>query len=102
VEVTDFGLAKLLSLGESEVFVGGKVAVKWVAIECLNTPIFTHASDVWAFGVTVWEILTFGQSPYQGIVPTQLRNYLERGNRLEQPNNCNADLYKTLLQCAVL
>jgi len=49
--------------------------------------------------VTCWEILTFGQSPYQGIAQTELRRHLEKGNRLEQPNNCQLELYQTLVQC---
>ncbi|VDM95483.1 unnamed protein product [Thelazia callipaeda] len=99
VEVTDFGLAKLLEKGKSEVIVCGKVAVKWLALESLEKQIYTHYTDVWAFGVTCWEILTFGQTPYQSIPPDRVKQHLINGNRLEQPNNCAQELYQTLLQC---
>ncbi len=99
VEVTDFGLAKMLDYGEHEVHVDGRVAIKWLAYECLQYRCFTHASDVWAFGVTCWEVLTFGLSPYQGIPLTQIREHLKRGERLPQPDNCSQELYQTLLQC---
>jgi epidermal growth factor receptor len=75
------------------------VAVKWLALECLLERRFTHASDVWAFGVTVWEILTFGQSPYTGVPLTQIKDYLKNGQRLTQPDNCTQELYQIMLQC---
>uniref|UniRef100_A0A914WRL4 receptor protein-tyrosine kinase n=1 Tax=Plectus sambesii TaxID=2011161 RepID=A0A914WRL4_9BILA len=99
VEVTDFGLAKMLDYGESEVYVEGRVAVKWLALESLLERRFTHASDMWAFGVTMWEILTFGQSPYAGVQPTHIKDYLINGNRLSQPENCAQELYQIMLQC---
>uniref|UniRef100_A0A9J2P8P6 receptor protein-tyrosine kinase n=1 Tax=Ascaris lumbricoides TaxID=6252 RepID=A0A9J2P8P6_ASCLU len=99
VEVTDFGLAKMLERGKSEIIVGGKVAVKWLALESLLYRSYTHWTDVWAFGVTCWEVLTFGQTPYQAISPENIRAHLESGNRLEQPNNCTQDVYQTLVQC---
>ncbi|KJH51162.1 hypothetical protein DICVIV_02622 [Dictyocaulus viviparus] len=62
VEVTDFGLAKLLDYGQEKVKVmEGKVAIKWLALESLKDQSYTYRTDVWAFGVTCWEILTFGQ-----------------------------------------
>ncbi|CAG9529879.1 unnamed protein product [Cercopithifilaria johnstoni] len=99
VEVTDFGLARLLEKGKSEVFVGGKVAVKWLALESLEKQIYTHYTDVWAFGVTCWEVLTFGQTPFQSVPPDRIRQHLATGNRLEQPNNCAQEVYQTFLQC---
>ncbi|VDK73786.1 unnamed protein product [Litomosoides sigmodontis] len=99
VEVTDFGLARLLEKGKSEVVVGGKVAVKWLALESLEKQIYNHYTDVWAFGVTCWEVLTFGQTPFQSVPPDQIRQHLANGNRLEQPNNCAQEVYQTFLQC---
>ncbi|EFO21962.2 TK/EGFR protein kinase [Loa loa] len=99
VEVTDFGLARLLEKGKSEIVVGGKVAVKWLALESLEKQIYTHYTDVWAFGVTCWEVLTFGQTPFQSVPPDRIRQHLANGNRLEQPNNCAQEVYQTILQC---
>ncbi|KAM3721097.1 Receptor tyrosine-protein kinase [Dirofilaria immitis] len=99
VEVTDFGLARLLEKGKSEIVVGGKVAVKWLALESLEKQIYNHYTDVWAFGVTCWEVLTFGQTPFQSVPPDRIRQHLATGNRLEQPNNCAQEVYQTFLQC---
>ncbi|RCN33804.1 hypothetical protein ANCCAN_20348 [Ancylostoma caninum] len=77
----------------------GKVAIKWLALESLRDQSYTHRTDVWAFGVTCWEILTFGQSPYQGMDICSIKNFLKEGNRLSQPNNCSSELYQVLLQC---
>ncbi|KAE9419276.1 hypothetical protein Angca_009538, partial [Angiostrongylus cantonensis] len=99
VEVTDFGLAKLLDYGQEKVKVmEGKVAIKWLALESLKDQSYTHRTDVWAFGVTCWEILTFGQSPYQGMDICSIKNFLQDGNRLSQPSNCSIELYQVLLQ----
>lgn len=55
VKITDFGLAKLLDINEDEYkAAGGKMPIKWLALECIQQRIFTHKSDVWAFGVTCW------------------------------------------------
>ncbi|CAI4223107.1 unnamed protein product [Auanema sp. JU1783] len=102
VQVTDFGLSKLLNYGENKVERKGKVAFKWTALEALTTNSFSHATDVWAFGVTCWEILTFGQSPYQGMDSNSLVRYLQNGNRLSQPNNCSIEVYQLLIQCWVV
>lgn len=59
VKITDFGLAKLLDYNECEYKAeGGKMPIKWLAPECILDRRFTHKSDVWAFGITIWEILT--------------------------------------------
>ena len=99
VRVTDFGLSEMLDYGEKEIFVEGKVPVKWLALECLTKRCFTHKSDVWAFGVTVWELLTFGQKPYEGIPINHIQNFLQSGKRLEQPQICSLDVYMVLIKC---
>lgn len=73
--------------------------MKWLALESLEKQIYTHYTDVWAFGVTCWEVLTFGQTPFQSVPPDRIRQHLATGNRLEQPNNCAQEVYQTFLQC---
>ncbi|EFO91663.1 CRE-LET-23 protein [Caenorhabditis remanei] len=100
VEITDFGLSKILKHDADSITIkSGKVAIKWLAIEIFSKHCYTHASDVWAFGVTCWEIITFGQSPYQGMSTDSIHNFLKDGNRLAQPPNSTPDLYQELLRC---
>lgn len=106
VEVTDFGLAQMLQGGETSVVIEGRVAVKWLAIESLRQQIYTERTDVWSFGVTCWEILTFGGAPYKELglprdqkLARELASHLENGYRLKQPTNCSQELYQELLNC---
>ena len=61
--------------------------------------IYTHKSDVWSYGVTVWEILTFGAHPYQNKSVTEILNGLDGGERLEQPSTATIEVYAILLEC---
>lgn len=100
VKITDFGLAKLLDVNE-EVYKagGGKMPIKWLALECIQHRIFTHKSDVWAFGVTVWELLTFGSKPYENVPVRDVPELLEKGERLPQPNIATIDVYMIMVKC---
>ncbi|KAJ0059950.1 hypothetical protein NL108_016618 [Boleophthalmus pectinirostris] len=100
VKITDFGLAKLLSANESEYHAdGGKVPIKWMALESILQWTYTHQSDVWSYGVTVWELMTFGSKPYDGIPASEICSVLERGERLPQPPICTIDVYMIMVKC---
>lgn len=73
--------------------------MRWMAPESLRHKIYTHKSDVWSYGVTVWEILTFGARPYQGKSARDILRMLFRGERLEQPATATIELYAILLEC---
>lgn len=105
VEVTDFGLSAVL---EGTIRNPQKMAFKWVPMECLinfNGNLYCEATDVWSFGVTCWEILTFARLPYEKLILDQrsilssMYQYLADGNRLERPTNCGLELYQVLLMC---
>ncbi|XP_065571133.1 epidermal growth factor receptor-like isoform X2 [Artemia franciscana] len=103
VKITDFGLAKLLDINEDEYkAAGGKMPIKWLALECIQHRIFTHKSDVWAFGVTVWEVLTYGCRPYEQYSAREVPDLLERGERLVQPPICTIDVYMLMVKCWML
>ena len=76
-----------------------QVPVRWIAPESLRHNVYTHKSDVWSFGKTVWEILTFGARPYHGRNAKDVIRLIFSGKRLEQPSTATIDLYATLLQC---
>lgn len=100
VKITDFGLAKLLTADENEYHAdGGKVPIKWMALESILQWTYTHQSDVWSYGVTVWEIMTFGSKPYDGIPASEIATVLERGERLPQPPICTIDVYMIMVKC---
>ncbi|KAM6413953.1 macrophage-stimulating protein receptor [Rhynochetos jubatus] len=102
VKVADFGLARDV-FGKEYYSVRqhrhAKLPVKWMALESLQTQKFTTKSDVWSFGVLMWELLTRGASPYPGVDPYDMASYLLRGRRLPQPQHCPDTLYGVMLSC---
>ncbi|XP_015231477.1 PREDICTED: receptor tyrosine-protein kinase erbB-2 [Cyprinodon variegatus] len=100
VKITDFGLARLLDIDETEYHAdGGKVPIKWMALESILHRRFTHQSDVWSYGVTVWELMTFGSKPYDTIAARDIPDLLEGGERLPQPPICTIDVYMIMVKC---
>lgn len=100
VKIADFGLAKILSTDSDEYMAdAGKMPIKWLALECIQNRIFTNKSDVWAFGVTTWELLTFGRRPYEETAAKDVPALIESGQRLESPPYCSVEIFKTLLWC---
>ncbi|XP_012281955.1 epidermal growth factor receptor isoform X3 [Orussus abietinus] len=103
VKITDFGLAKLLDINEEQYkAAGGKMPIKWLALECIQHRVFTHKSDVWAFGVTIWEVLTYGGRPYENVPARNVPELLEKGERLPQPAICTIDVYMIMIKCWML
>jgi proto-oncogene tyrosine-protein kinase Ret len=97
LKICDFGLAR-----ENDLYIkttAGKLPLRWMAIESITERIFTSKSDVWSFGVTLWEIATLGGCPYPAVTNHSLVDYIWSGNRLEKPNNCSMDVYQVMLQC---
>ncbi|XP_010209286.1 PREDICTED: macrophage-stimulating protein receptor-like, partial [Tinamus guttatus] len=102
VKVADFGLAR--DVFDKEYYSirqhrHAKLPVKWMALESLQTQKFTTKSDVWSFGVLMWELLTRGASPYPEVDPYDITRYLLRGRRLPQPESCPDVLYAVMLSC---
>ncbi|XP_056148384.1 tyrosine-protein kinase Mer [Lampris incognitus] len=98
--VADFGLSKKIYSGDY--YRQGRIAkmpVKWIAVESLADRVFTVKSDVWAFGVTMWEIATRGMTPYPGIQNHDIYDYLLEGHRLKQPSDCLDELYEIMYSC---
>lgn len=100
VKITDFGLAKLLEIDEEYYKAeAGKVPFKWLAIECIEQRIFTHKSDVWAFGVTIWELLTYGEKPYGNTPSIEVPKLVRKGEKLPQPPICSLEVYMLMVKC---
>ena len=78
----------------------GKLPIKWMAPESINFRRFTHLSDVWMFGVCMWEILTMGKKPFQGVPNTDVIDQIENGVRLPLPGvYCPKSLFDLLGEC---
>lgn len=67
-------------------------AIKWMAPEALRSNVHNSASDVWSFGVTMWELFTAAKQPFIEIEPEEILEALQKGTRLSQPYNCPDDL----------
>ncbi|NXM57236.1 MERTK kinase, partial [Illadopsis cleaveri] len=98
--VADFGLSKKIYSGDY--YRQGRIAkmpVKWIALESLADRVYTTKSDVWAFGVTMWEIATRGMTPYPGVQNHEIYEYLFHGQRLKKPEDCLDELYEIMSEC---
>uniref|UniRef100_A0A3P8W800 Tyrosine-protein kinase n=1 Tax=Cynoglossus semilaevis TaxID=244447 RepID=A0A3P8W800_CYNSE len=99
VKVADFGLSRLMTGDTYTAHAGAKFPIKWTAPESLAYNTFSIKSDVWAFGVLLWEIATYGMSPYPGIDLSQVYDLLEKGDRMEQPEGCPPKVYELMRAC---
>uniref|UniRef100_A0A8C5MKE9 Receptor protein-tyrosine kinase n=1 Tax=Leptobrachium leishanense TaxID=445787 RepID=A0A8C5MKE9_9ANUR len=101
VQVSDFGVADLLYPDDKKYCYNEikQTPVKWMALESIHFGKYTHQSDVWSYGVTLWEMMTFGEEPYAGIRLSEVPDLLEKGERLSQPHICTIDVYMVMVKC---
>ncbi|XP_029893685.1 tyrosine-protein kinase FRK [Aquila chrysaetos chrysaetos] len=101
-KVADFGLARVFKVENENVYEARpetKLPVKWTAPEAIRYNKFSVKSDVWSFGILLFEIITYGKMPYAGMAGHQVIQMLDKGYRLPQPETCPAPLYRLMLQC---
>ncbi|XP_074032211.1 receptor protein-tyrosine kinase sevenless isoform X2 [Leptinotarsa decemlineata] len=100
VKIGDFGLARDIYKNDYYRKEGeGLLPVRWMAPESLVDGVFTSQSDVWAFGVLLWEIMTLGQQPYPARANLEVLHYVRRGGRLGKPTDCPEELHELMLKC---
>uniref|UniRef100_A0A2A4K4X2 non-specific protein-tyrosine kinase n=1 Tax=Heliothis virescens TaxID=7102 RepID=A0A2A4K4X2_HELVI len=105
VKISDFGLSRALGVGkdyyQTNYNVNLKLPVAWCAPECILFLRFTSASDVWAFGVCLWEMFTYGFQPWAAFSGQQILEAIDAPNfqRLERPECCPEAYYTTMLEC---
>ena len=98
-KVADFGMARLIDEDIYEAEPGEKRPIKWTAPEALMYNRFSIKSDVWSFGVMLWEIITFGRPPYPGMTNGQVIEALLQCYRMPRPRGCPDKLYDIMLDC---
>ncbi|CAL4059384.1 unnamed protein product, partial [Meganyctiphanes norvegica] len=102
VKISDFGLSRAVGVGGKDYYTaseGGRWPLKWYAPESINYGTFTHASDIWSYGVTLWEMYTYGDQPYGEYPGHKVIEMLEEGKRLPQPKECPKGVYELMLRC---
>ncbi|XP_046384921.1 focal adhesion kinase 1 [Ischnura elegans] len=99
VKLADFGLSRWVEDQSYYKASKGKLPIKWMAPESINFRRFTTASDVWMFGVCMWEILMLGVKPFQGVKNNDVIGKIENGERLALPQSCPPRLYSLMSQC---
>ncbi|XP_049870102.1 tyrosine kinase receptor Cad96Ca [Pectinophora gossypiella] len=99
-KVADFGFAR--DVGGTHVYErksDGRLPIRWMAPESLYDDIFSVKSDIWSFGVLLWEIVTLGSTPYPGLSASDVMRKVREGHRLEKPEHCRRELYNIMFYC---
>ncbi|CAB0031199.1 unnamed protein product [Trichogramma brassicae] len=99
-KVADFGFARDVAANQIyERKSEGRLPIRWMAPESLWDNIFSVKSDIWSFGVLIWEIVTLGSTPYPGLAAQELMKRVREGYRLERPEHCKRELYNIMFYC---
>uniref|UniRef100_A0A674KF32 receptor protein-tyrosine kinase n=1 Tax=Terrapene triunguis TaxID=2587831 RepID=A0A674KF32_9SAUR len=100
-KVSDFGLSRILEDDPDAAYTttGGKIPIRWTAPEAIAYRTFSSASDVWSYGVVMWEVLAYGERPYWNMTNRDVINSVEEGYRLPAPMGCPTALHQLMLDC---
>ncbi|XP_065188412.1 tyrosine-protein kinase RYK-like [Sycon ciliatum] len=102
VKIGDFGLARDIEKDNYyRMGTARPLPVKWMSFESLTLQVFTVQSDVWAFGVVMWEIFSLGITPYVGVANHEMLEVLKQNIRLPPPDDCPVDVYRMMMSCWV-
>ncbi|XP_038066957.1 plexin-B1-like [Patiria miniata] len=101
VKIADFGLSR--DMHESDYYTSGdaqaKLPIKWMAPESMERRVYNARTDVWSYGVLLWEIFSKGAKPYPGIPNQDVYDFLKRGQRMDAPKNCPPEIYGIMVRC---
>ncbi|XP_067120694.1 tyrosine kinase receptor Cad96Ca [Centruroides vittatus] len=99
-KVADFGFARdVIVTHVYERKSEGRLPIRWMAPESLFDNIFTSKTDVWSFGILMWEIVTLGSTPYPGLAAAEVMRRVREGYRLEKPEHCKREMYNIMFYC---
>ncbi|XP_016404748.1 ephrin type-B receptor 2-like [Sinocyclocheilus rhinocerous] len=102
-KVSDFGLSRFLEDDTSDPTytsaLGGKIPIRWTAPEAIQYRKFTSSSDVWSYGIVMWEVMSYGERPYWDMSNQDVMNAIEQDYRLPPPMDCPNALHQLMLDC---
>ncbi|KAI5614277.1 ephrin type-A receptor 8, partial [Silurus asotus] len=100
-KVSDFGLSRVLEDDPEAAYTtrGGKIPIRWTAPEAISYRKFTSASDVWSYGIVMWEVMSYGERPYWEMSNQDVIKAVEESYRLPSPMDCPAALYQLMMDC---
>ncbi|KAI6056696.1 tyrosine-protein kinase Fer isoform X1 [Marmota monax] len=99
LKISDFGMSRQEDGGVYSSSGLKQIPIKWTAPEALNYGRYSSESDVWSFGILLWETFSLGISPYPGMTNQQAREQVERGYRMSAPQNCPEEISKIMMKC---
>ncbi|EDV21333.1 uncharacterized protein TRIADDRAFT_50842 [Trichoplax adhaerens] len=101
LKISDFGMAR--EGDDEDVYLvtdrTKKMPIKWTAPEAVHYGRFTTQSDVWSYGVLLWEAFSYGHMPYPDMDNRKALKFVEEGNRMSEPKNCPPGVYQIMLDC---
>uniref|UniRef100_A0A3B4UNG5 receptor protein-tyrosine kinase n=1 Tax=Seriola dumerili TaxID=41447 RepID=A0A3B4UNG5_SERDU len=100
-KVSDFGLSRVLEDDPEAAYTtrGGKIPIRWTAPEAIAYRKFTSASDVWSYGIVMWEVISYGERPYWEMSNQDVIKAIDEGYRLPAPMDCPVVLHQLMLDC---
>ncbi|XP_023385486.1 ephrin type-A receptor 4 [Pteropus vampyrus] len=100
-KVSDFGMSRVLEDDPEAAYTtrGGKIPIRWTAPEAIAYRKFTSASDVWSYGIVMWEVMSYGERPYWDMSNQDVIKAIEEGYRLPPPMDCPIALHQLMLDC---
>ncbi|XP_007439068.1 tyrosine-protein kinase Srms [Python bivittatus] len=98
-KIADFGLARLLKDDIYSTSSNAMIPVKWTAPEAAIYQTYSPKSDVWSYGILLYEVFSYGQCPYDGMTNQETIQQITRGYRLPRPNSCSPEIYSIMLEC---
>lgn len=99
-KVADFGFAR--DVESSHIYERkseGRLPIRWMAPESLFDNVFSVKTDVWSFGILMWEIVTLGSTPYPGMAANEVMQKVREGHRLDKPDHCKREMYNIMYYC---
>ncbi|XP_033015221.1 ephrin type-A receptor 2 [Lacerta agilis] len=100
-KVSDFGLSRVLEDDPDATYTtsGGKIPIRWTAPEAISHRKFTSASDVWSYGIVMWEVMSYGERPYWELSNHEVMKAINEGFRLPAPMDCPSAIYQLMMRC---